>query len=135
MYFYNPVRNNDILANSGSCIVTYKDGRQNCYKVNSGHECFEIKKKPNVIKIDYWPGTSCDYFQSGFLNRFSPVPRMVISFTEGCEPNTNECTYCIEFPDPDDRTVYLCNECCIAYFQPGIGFFKPKFFHSQLNRK
>ncbi|MCY9096356.1 hypothetical protein MOE96_15895 [Bacillus inaquosorum] len=128
MYNYQPAKNHDIISNPGSCYVFYKDGSSVCHTVFSGYECFKIKRNPNVSKVEYWPGTFCDYFNSGLHNQFSPEPRMVISFTDGCEPNTNECNYCVEFPDPDDRTVYICNECCIAYYQPGLGFFKPKFY-------
>lgn len=127
MYHYEQIRKPDILDHPGSCIITYKNGNQVCHQVNSGHECSEIKKNLEVSRVDYWPGVSCDYFRSEFHNQFSPTPRMVISFTFLCTPNTKDCNFCKEFTDPHDTTRYQCNNCCIHYYQPGIGFFKPNF--------
>lgn len=127
MYHYDQIRKPDMLDQPGSCIITYKNGEQVCHQVNSGHECREMQKNPEVVRVDYWPGVFCDYFRSEFHSPFSPNPRMIISFTENCGPNPAYCPYCLEFPDPDDPTIYICNECCIAYYQPGIGYFKPKF--------
>lgn len=122
------VQQNSILANPGTCLITYINGEQECHNVLSGFESYQIKKANSAIKeIEYWPQLDCKFFSpyyQQFINhQFINQPRMVFHIRDCREP---DCTcqpdagceadgmgYCIEVDHEDGRGP--CSNCFIAY--------------------